>query len=282
MISVNPDKYAFIIPFVDHPVAWYGILFALGFFVSYFIVKLGLKERLEFFGEGTVKNAELLTDKLTVYIVIGSIIGARIFEVFIYSWPYYKSHPFEIIKIWKGGLASHGGAFGVLVAISLFIFFNKKRYYKTLSFLSVLDFVTIGGAFTGTLIRIGNFINQEIVGKVSYGFWSVKFLHPQDNLPPLPRHPVQLYESFVYLMSFMALMFFWRRQKNNFYEGKIAGLFFILVFGSRFFLEPLKEDPSELILSQSFSMGQLLSIPFIILGICLVIRKQKALSKNII
>ena len=191
MIDVDPSRFAFTLPFVNFSVTWYGILFALGFLVSFFICRSYFTIRLNHFSEGGKKEALDLTDKLVFYIVIGSVVGARLFEVFFYAWPYYKQHPLDIIKIWEGGLASHGGAFGVLVSILLFVYFNHTGFKKTITFLAVLDSTAIGGAFTGCLIRIGNFINQEIVGKVTNVPWAITFLHPADNLAPLPRHPVK-------------------------------------------------------------------------------------------
>lgn len=276
MITVDPDRYAFTIPYLNFSVAWYGILFALGFLVSFFICRKYFYTRLIHFSEGAKKEAFELVDKLVFYIVIGSIVGARLFEVFFYAWPYYKEHPQDIVKVWQGGLASHGGAFGVMVSIVLFVYLNKSHYKKSVTFLSVLDATTIGGAFTGCLIRLGNFINQEIVGKVTDVPWAVTFLHPADYLPALPRHPVQLYESIFYFITFIILFFMFRKKHFIFEEGKIAGVFFIMVFSFRLLIENFKVDPSELVVASYITMGQLLSLPFILVGFYLFFRKRKS------
>jgi phosphatidylglycerol:prolipoprotein diacylglycerol transferase len=278
MIVVDPDRYAFTLPLLNFSVAWYGILFALGFLISFFICRSYFFIRLTHFNEGGKKEALALVDKLVFYVVIGSIVGARLFEVFFYAWPYYKEHPLDIIKVWQGGLASHGGAFGVIVGILLYVYFNRSSCKKTITLLSVLDATTIGGAFTGCLIRIGNFINQEIVGIPTDVPWAVTFLHPSDYLLPVPRHPVQLYESFFYLITFIVLFIVYKKKRAIFQEGKISGLFFMMVFTFRFFIEYFKVEPSELIIIDTISMGQLLSIPFILFGIYLYFRRKKQLN----
>lgn len=266
MLTVDPDRNAFILPIINHPIAWYGILFALGFFFSYLIVRACLTDRLK-----SKEDATLLTDKLTLYTVIGAIVGARLFEVFFYAWPYYQEHPIDILKVWEGGLASHGGAIGVVVAIVYFYYSNRKRYPRV-TFLSTLDYACIGGAITGCLIRIGNFINQEILGTVTTVPWAVVFLHPVDDLPVAPRHPVQLYESLFYFIVFISLFVTWKKMKGKMQDGRIAGLFFTLLFGFRFFIEWVKESQG-LQDTLFLSMGQILSVPLTLFGLYLCFRR---------
>ena len=217
----------------------------------------------------TIKSkALIITDKLVLYIVIATIIGARLGHLIFYEDPsYYLKNPINILKLREGGLASHGGAFAILIAL---IFFCRylRRYHPKISYVHLLDFIAAPTAFAGFCIRVGNFFNQEILGASTTMFWGVIFGHPQDGGPIVARHPMQLYEGFFYLLVFFFLfylsykLFFLKR------EGKLIGLFLILVFAFRFFIEFLKVKQSVLIDDKSFLlMGQILSIPFVILGI---------------
>lgn len=267
----DPPKEAFRLPFLDQPIAWYGILFALGFFLSYYIVRQVFAQKIE--------NKELATkfvDKLTLYVLIGTLVGARFGEVLFYSWPYYWDHPGQILKIWEGGLASHGGLVGIMVAI---FFFCRK--FKKFSFLFVLDAVAIGAALTGALIRMGNFINQEILGKVTDLPWAVVFGHPMDAPGLVPRHPVQLYESLCYFATFTLLYILWKKKPKTqvLREGIVLGWFLVLVFGCRLFLEFLKLPQGELDLNLFLTTGQLLSLPTLFFGALLLLRQARAKVK---
>src|SRR5262249_26035814 len=142
-----------------------------------------------------------LTDRLSVLIAAGVVVGARLGHVFFYDWPYYKTHPKSILKIWEGGLASHGGAIGALIGLVIFILMSKKQAQK-LTFLAVLDALAVPTPLAGGLIRIGNFMNQEITGIPTSMPWAVTFRHPVDGLPGVPVHPVQLYEALFYFLVF--------------------------------------------------------------------------------
>lgn len=270
----DPSRNIFTIPWINHPVTWYGLLFAIGFFFAYLIVRKIVEIRLRPIDPTPSESATKLIDRLTLYAVIGTIVGARLAEVFFYAWPYYKEHPFDIIKIWEGGLASHGGILGVIVAIIAFRLSIKKQY-PTLNWRVILDSVAIAGALTGACIRFGNFINQEILGVETKLPWGIVFGHPMDHVSLLPRHPVQLYESLFYFILFLFLATLWLLKKDKLREGIYSGLFFILLFIFRFFIEGLKLPQSEVVDESFLTMGQYLSLPFILFGFFLIFWPRK-------
>ncbi|MGM0439953.1 MAG: prolipoprotein diacylglyceryl transferase [Chlamydiota bacterium] len=269
----DPDPVFVRLPIIDYPIAWYGFLFAIGFALGYLILVKILKnyllpENLAHFPNPR-EASSWIVDTLAWLIVLGTIIGARLGHVFFYDWPYYKDHPLAIIKIWEGGLASHGGAIGVLLGL-LLAFQKIKRRVPEVTFSNILDAVAIPTALVGCCIRLGNFFNQEILGLPTDLPWAVVFGHPIDGSAPVPRHPVQLYEALFYLLVFMMLMIFAKRGLLG-RERFISGLFFVLVFGFRFVVEFFKVSQSAFI-TEGFPllMGQLLSLPFVILGLILL------------
>ena len=223
-------------------------------------------------GEEEIKKKSMaFSEKLTIYVIIATIIGARLGHILFYEkWSEYFLHPLNIIKIWEGGLASHGGVIGILIGIIMFYY----RMHKSFSFLSIkriLDILVVPALLVGILIRIGNFINQEILGKVSDVPWAIVFGHPIDGSSLAPRHPAQLYEATFYFLAFLG---FWRLFPYLLYpSGRIAGLFFIVTFGFRFLVEYVKEEQSFIFNSDWITMGQILSIPFIIFGFVLLFQK---------
>lgn len=259
-INWDPKPEIFKIPFLDWPVMWYGVLFALGFFIGFYLFSSLLKRLL-----GDTAQVVKIADRFTFYMVVGTVVGARVGHFLFYEKPsQYLLHPLSLLKVWEGGLSSHGAALGILLAVYLF---SRKVKHLGLSFLKLLDFVSIPTAFAGSLIRLGNFVNQEILGLPTTLPWAVLFGHPVDGLK-VPRHPVQIYESFFYLFVFGILyrLSFNKKYFNS--EGKLIGLFFILVFTFRFFVEFLKVEQSQLI-SLKLTMGQILSLPLILAGILL-------------
>jgi len=259
----KPEMFHWNIPLLGRPILWYGFLFAVGFLIGYKI----LLSLLRHYSRKEVKqNAKFFAEKLTLYVVLGTVIGARLGDVLFYqSWHQILRDPFSVIKFWEGGLASHGGAVGILIALGLF----SRRYH--LNWKEVLDWVAIPTGVAGFFIRIGNFVNQEILGTKTSVPWGVVFGHPADGSIPAPRHPVQLYEAFFYLAVFF-LLYFWARPKK-WPPGKIGGLFITLVFLFRFCIEFFKEEQSAWF-SGSIDMGQLLSLPLIGLGLFLLARKK--------
>ncbi|HSX03728.1 MAG TPA: prolipoprotein diacylglyceryl transferase [Rhabdochlamydiaceae bacterium] len=268
----SPEIFSFPIPFLDRPILWYGFFFALGFFVAYWFFSFLLKKTLLPY-QIDRKEIANLTEKVAFYILVGAIVGARVGDLLFYqNWAQNLKHPLSMIKFWEGGLASHGGAIGI--AIALCIFFRKMAgKFPMLSWRALLDLIVIPTCFAASMIRIGNFMNQEIIGTPTNVPWAVVFGHPADHSLPVPRHPVQIYESLFYFMLFVVLWFARRKIKE---PGRISGLFFAALFSFRFFIEFFKSKQSELLSAHALlDMGQILSIPFIFFGIYLLVEKKK-------
>lgn len=270
----DPDRNFFVIPYIKHPVTWYGLLFAFGFIVGYFLMRSIFAKLL---ADGAKSTAEIklsavnLTDRLAFLVVILTIVGSRLGHVFFYSWSHYKHNLFDIFKVWEGGLASHGGAVGIFLALAIFWLWHRNDYPR-LTFLTILDSIVIPAAFIGGCIRIGNFMNQEIIGTPTHLPWGVIFLHPHGGRAGIPVHPVQIYESLFYFLVFLALVALWRGKGKILGKGLLTGTFFLAVFGFRFLIEFLKVPQSEFISSDSIlTMGQWLSIPFILFGISVLV-----------
>ncbi|MCW8803612.1 MAG: prolipoprotein diacylglyceryl transferase, partial [Ignavibacteriaceae bacterium] len=207
-------------------VRWYGFLFAIAFVAGYFIMTWVFKKD---------NRPQTDLEQLSVYMIFGTVIGARLGHCLFYNPSYYLSNPIEILKVWEGGLASHGAALGILTAI--YLFSNKNKKY---SMLWVLDRVVIVVALAGTFIRLGNLFNSEIIGKPTDVSWAFIFT----AVDYIPRHPAQLYESIAYLIIFVILFFIYHKgiEKNR--SGLLFGLFLVLVFTFRFFIEFVKENQS--------------------------------------
>lgn len=265
----DPNRAIFWMPYLNHPVTWYGLLFATGFFIGYSVLRWLLVRHLELGADKAV--ATQLADRFAVLLILGAVIGARLGHVFFYDWPYYRTHTAEIWQVWQGGLASHGAAVGILIAIALFWLWQRKKY-PTLTFLALLDALVLPASLAGVLIRIGNFINQEILGTPTTLPWGVIFLHPVEGPANVPLHPAQLYESLLYLIVSAWLLFLILKKHVALGWGVLTGWFFLLVFGGRFLIEFVKLPQSEVIHEAgSLNMGQWLSIPFVIVGIILLL-----------
>ena len=246
-------------------VRWYGLLFALGFLLGYQLVERMFKK------EGI--PLEWL-EKLFMYTLIATVIGARLGHVIFYGWEFYSQHPAEILKIWHGGLASHGATIGILTAL---YFYSKKVSKK--SMLWILDRVAIPVALAGFFIRTGNLMNSEIVGTQTDLAWGFQFVRASIYEPLAARHPAQLYEALCYLFSFGILMYMYWKTNAKEFLGRLIGIFFMLIFTARFFIEFIKENQEAFEDGMALNMGQWLSIPFILLGAYLAynsIKKQKA------
>jgi prolipoprotein diacylglyceryltransferase len=353
--NASPDIFTIPIPFLDTKLTlrWYGLLFALGFLISQQILYYIFKK------EG---KPEKDVDTLTIYMVVATVIGARLGHVLFYEPEKYLPNPIDILKIWEGGLASHGAAAGILFA--LWLYARKKNPGQ--NYLQILDRIVILVALTGALIRFGNFMNSEIIGKptlsdsgvvfarnvtevlksdgnvkdVSYvqhdsasnniegGYRPVKLLlefqpghstyeeysqyvegtvnsylsyNPyvrehihqngfvdykitQDatgkffaiiNTNAIPRHPAQLYEAISCILLFAFLFWIWSKHKEKLPEGRIFGLFMIILWSLRFAYEFLKENQVEFENSLPLNMGQFLSIPLVLLGVFVLIRSYR-------
>ena len=235
-------------------IRWYGILFSFGFIIGYIIMQLFFKKKKY--------NTEDL-DRLLVYVFIGTVIGARLAHCLIYEPDFYFAHPIEIIKIWEGGLASHGGTVGVILAVLYFMHKTKWKY----NFLELADMICVPTALVCSMIRIGNFFNSEILGIPTNSDYGVVFLRLGESFP---RHPAQLYEAATYLAIFILLLavYLYSKRRPN---GLIFGLLFTLAFVARFAIEPFKEEQADYSTNEIFNVGQLLSIPFILLGIAIIV-----------
>ena len=197
-------------------------------------------------------------DRLTIYMAIGTIVGARLGHCLFYEPAFYLRHPLEILLIWHGGLASHGAAIGILIALWLFVRKGNGGYAW------VLDRIAIVVALSGFLIRMGNLMNSEIYGVETTVPWGFVFLR---NNEVAPKHPTQIYEGLAYILIFFLLHRMYWRTKGKVYQGLPISIFLILVFTARFFIEFLKENQVPFEATMKLNMGQLLSIPFVLLGI---------------
>lgn len=260
-ITWDPPRAFWTVPIIDYPLVWYGLFFALGFLFAYLVMRQMVTRKLE----GRKREATLYTDCLLWFSVVGVLVGARLAEVFFYDWSYYRENPIEIFKIWKGGLASHGGAIGVTLALLLF-YLTYGRRHSTITPLQLLDMVVIPTALLAAFIRIGNFFNQEILGTPTDLPWAVLFLHPLGGEEVVPRHPAQLYEAVFYFFTFFALYLLYRLHSVRLRSGLTFGIALIWIFSFRFLIEQVKERQEAASLT-SLHMGQLLSLPFIIAGI---------------
>jgi phosphatidylglycerol:prolipoprotein diacylglycerol transferase len=272
-----PDEVFFRIG--SFGIHYYSLMFIIAFAVGYYIIKKFYKN------EGV---SEDYLEPLFVYTVLGTLIGARLGEVFFYNWDYFQDHLVEIllpvkevadgsmffglIKGWEfsgyRGLASHGAAIGIITAMILY-----RGKYKYKSVLWILDRIVIPVSFGGIFIRIGNFFNSEIVGKYTGSNFGVVF---ENRGEILPRHPAQLYESLGYVIVFLVLRhLYWNTQRKD-QTGFLFGSFLVLLFSVRFVVEFVKESQGGLETALGvFSTGQWLSIPLIIAGFIFAYRAGK-------
>ncbi len=259
LLSIVWDASPIIFTLGPLQVRYYGLFFAIGFILGYNLLERMFKND---------KAPDNWIESLFFYIIIATIVGARLGHVFFYGWDYYKDHLLEIFAVWHGGLASHGGAIGILVAVWLF-----SKYVTKGSQLWVLDRLVIVVALAAVLIRLGNFMNSEIVGKVTDLPWGVIFKRATDiNSPELPHHPSQLYESLIYLTTFLVTFYMYWKTKAKKYEGLIFGVALLGIFMTRFFMEFIKEPQEGWEADMTINMGQILSIPFTILAFYFIYR----------
>lgn len=243
-------------------IRWYGLLFALSFVFGYLIMQKIYKS----------ENKPLADlDRFSIYVILGTVIGARLGHCLFYEPEYYLTNPIEILKVWRGGLASHGAAIGIPISLYLY---SKK--FKGEGFFWIMDRLVIVIALGAALIRLGNLFNSEIYGKAANVPWAFVFV----RIDQIPRHPTQIYEASFYLISAIILYLKYYKQKSELKEGANLGLFLILIFGFRFFVEFFKENQSAFESALPLNMGQLLSIPFVLLGTYFIVRKVKSKQKK--
>ena len=239
-------------------VRWYGLMFALGFLFGYNHVEKMFKR----------ENVDLKwLESLFIYLVVATIVGARLGHVLFYGWEHYSQHPVEILYVWQGGLASHGGVIGIIIAM----FIWSKKVSKR-SIVWILDRIVVPSILVGALIRFGNLMNSEIYGMQTSLPWGFIF---ERNHETVAKHPTQIYESLSYLITFGTLLYMYWKTKAKDYQGMLVGVFFIMVFTARFLIEFIKEDQEAFEATMSLNMGQWLSIPFILTGIVLIVLAVK-------
>lgn len=262
---------------------WYGLLFMSGFVVGTFILSHVYRSE---------RVSPRWVDVITIYMLVGTIVGARLGHCLFYDPEYYLANPLKIFKIWEGGLASHGATIGILLACWLFARNNKFDY------LWVLDRIVLVVAVGGALIRLGNLFNSEIVGKPTDVPWAFVFPRDVEHLQPatqplpagamlvpdqvhnmtmmaVPRHPTQLYEALFCVVLFALLYALWNSTKEKTPRGRIFGLFVVLLFTQRFLGEFLKENQVAFENGLPLNMGQILSIPLIVVGLWVLLRAGK-------
>lgn len=241
---------------------WYGFLFMGSFIVGFILM------RQMYLAAG--RTMEEL-DKLLLYMLIATIAGARLGHVIFYDLGYYLRNPSQIIAIWRGGLASHGAAVGIILAMYLYV-----QKVKNMSFLWLADRVVIVVAIAGAFIRTGNFINSEIIGKPADVPWAIIF----ERVDMVPRHPTMLYEAFLCIIVFGILWAMYKRYNQQPPEGSIFATFLVLLFGGRFFLEFTKMNQAAFASDWTLNMGQWLSIPLVAIGIWLLWKKVNWKKKS--
>ena len=249
---------------------WYGFLWAVGIVLSYLIA-------LHMYHKEKLTTKEL--DTLSMYVIFGIIIGARLGHVLFYDFDYYWQNPIEILPIklkpsfqftGLAGLASHGGIIGGMAGLYLYTRKYKRPYLWT------LDRLVISGSLLGCFIRLGNLINSEIIGVPSTVPWAFIFTSIDDS----PRHPAQLYESIFYLLTAIILFGLWHLYRSKMRTGTLFGLGLILIFTQRFLVEFLKMDQVAFESDMTLNMGQILSIPMILAGVAIILLRNKVRQKS--
>ena len=263
-INWNVDPELFNLGAIS--IRYYGLLFALAFIFGYKV------EEKMFKSEGL---SQAWLDKLWIYVAIATVIGARLGHCFFYDWAYYSQHPLEIVLPFQfnpfkftgfQGLASHGAAVGIIAGLW---YYSRKVSKKSIFW--ILDRAVIPIALAGFFIRRGNLMNSEIIGKATNVPWAFQFVNASGIADPsTPRHPAQLYEAVCYLLSFGILMYFYWRTRAKEHLGFLFGLFLILIFSARFFIEFIKEPQEPWEADMALNMGQWLSIPFVIAGLFMI------------
>ncbi len=262
--NVNPTLFEIF----GREIRWYGLLWVIGLIVAVYIVQaIYKKENLP----------EKWFDSLFIYMILGIILGARLGHCLFYEPEYYLANPIKILKIWEGGLASHGGVIGIIIAVWIY----SKRVTKK-SMLWTFDKVMVPTGFTAAMIRLGNLMNHEIYGSVTDKPWGFRFISNvnqwMQGAEPIytePSHPTQIYEAIIYLVIFAITMYMYWKTTSKDRPGLILGVGIFLIFVARFFIEFIKnvQVDSEIAMRDNTGLilGQWLSIPFIIWGIWLIV-----------
>lgn len=258
-INWHPSPEIFSIGPIE--IRYYSILFISGFIIGYYIF-------VWFFKRENLPQTFL--DVLLYTLLISALVGARLGHCFFYEPEYYLAHPLEIFMTWKGGLASHGGAIAIVIAI---IFFTKRYGPKyNFDFLWLMDRIGIATALAGAMIRFGNLMNSEIYGNPTDLPWGFIFTLRGESVP---KHPTQLYEAFSYIALFLVLMWMYKKYLPKLKRGVLFSIFLIVLFATRFLIEFVKEPQVPFEQGMTLNMGQWLSIPFILGGTALLLYSIK-------
>jgi phosphatidylglycerol---prolipoprotein diacylglyceryl transferase len=245
---------------------WYGLFWVLGLLLSYQVMQYIYKRER--------RAPAALNDHLAVYVIVGTFLGARLGHILFYDPLYYWLHPIEILPVrlepefqfvGLAGLASHGAAAGILIALFWYCRKHQENY------LWIADRLVIAVALAGSFIRFGNLMNSEIVGTPTNVPWAFVFT----RIDAIPRHPAQLYEAIFCLILFVVLFYLWHRKRMGTRDGRIAAIFLVALFSLRFLVEFVKENQEPFEDHLLLNMGQVLSIPFIGIGISLLLRSAR-------
>ncbi|KAA6315524.1 Prolipoprotein diacylglyceryl transferase [termite gut metagenome] len=265
-VTWNPNPE--LVNFFGISVKYYGLLWGLGLFLAYYVVRYQYRDK---------KIDEKKFDPLFYYCFFGIFIGSRLGHCLFYQPEYYFLNPIEMllpIKMLPGGgwkfigyqgLASHGGTLGLIIAIWLYVRKTKINY------IDVVDMIAVATPITCFCIRMANLMNSEIIGKVTDVPWAFIFVHEGMQ----PRHPGQLYEALAYLLLFFIMLYLYKNYGKKAHRGFFFGLCLTYIFTFRFFIEFLKENQVTFENGMTFNMGQLLSIPFIIIGISCILAGKR-------
>ncbi|MEZ0612436.1 prolipoprotein diacylglyceryl transferase [Fibrella sp. WM1] len=261
--TVTPD----IVQIGPFAISWYGVFFALSFLIGSQLISSIFRQ------EGKPASD---VDSLLIYMVVSTVVGARLGHFLFYEPATLWQHPLEVILPPYRGLASHGAAIGILTGLLLYV---RSRRSRGQSFLWVADRIAIVVALSGFFIRLGNLMNSEIVGRPTTLPWGVVFVN-NTEYAPVARHPAQLYEALTCLLLFGVLLTMWRRTKRETPQGLLLGIFFVWVFTLRFGYEFLKENQVAFENQMPLNVGQLLSILAIMLGIYLIVKSLVTEQRN--
>ena len=286
-ITWNVDPVLFKLGVLQ--VRWYGLLWMLGFVIGYYIMQRIYRKE---------KMTEDSMYQLFVYMLVSTVIGARLGHCLFYQPEEYLSHPLDILKIWEGGLASHGGAIGILIGLWIYVRNYNKATKKTktekqhITYIWMLDRIVVVVCLVGALIRFGNVMNHEIYGKPTSLPWGFVFMRGTEQFcgtfdnytlctswasccPPeewLPCHPTGLYEAFFCLVTMGILLWmYYKRDLGIKQPGLMFGTFLVIIFGSRICIEFLKNVQVDFERDMVFDMGQWLSLPFVLVGIGMIV-----------
>lgn len=253
LLAITWDVNPIFFSLGDFQVAYYGLTWALAFILGIWLFgKMSKREEFD----------PKMVDSAFIIMFLSTLIGARIGHCFFYEPMHYLENPWEVLNIRQGGLASHGAAIGLLIGI--WIFTSKWK----VPYIWMLDRIGIVVAIGGACIRMGNLLNSEIYGTETTLPWGFIFVRAGETMP---MHPTQIYEAIMYMVTFAVLAHMYWRTRASERRGEMFGVFLIMLFGSRFLIESIKQVQETFEQSMTLNMGQILSIPFVVAGVAILI-----------